>query len=158
VSTSLLRQDVAAHARGRFSRNQRRLARVVKWTTTQSTASAGETNVKDSSFHSVCRALGSHLGIDPERFRAAQHLSRDWGLDELDLNMIALRLEELEGIELSSVELSCVETVGQLVNLFRQRSRSLELESWMNQLDLALHSANRARERRWPARDRRATH
>jgi acyl carrier protein len=117
-----------------------------------------EKNVKDSSFHSVCSALGSHLGIDPERFRTSQHLSHDWALDALDLNVIALRIEQLEGVELSSVELHCVKTVGHLVNLVRQRKQSHELESWMNQLDHALHNANRARERRWRARDRRAAH
>ena len=114
--------------------------------------------MKDSSFHSVCSALGSHLGIDPERFRTSQHLSHDWALDALDLNVIALRIEQLEAVELSSVELRCVKTVGQLVNLVRQRKQSHELETWMNQLDHALHNANRARERRWRARDRRATH
>jgi acyl carrier protein len=114
--------------------------------------------VKDSSFHSVCSALGSHLGVDPERFRTSQHLSRDWALDALDLNVIALRIEQLESVELSSVELRCVKTVGQLINLVRQRKQSHELEAWMHQLDDTLHSASRARERRWRARDRRATH
>lgn len=103
--------------------------------------------MKDSSFHSVCSALGSHLEVDPERFRSAQHLTQDWGLDRLDLNVIALRLEQLEGVELSSAELECVHTVGHLVNLLRQRKQSLELETWMNELDQALRSGVRARMR-----------
>jgi hypothetical protein len=125
--------------------------------TTHSTASEGE-NVKDSSFHSVCRALGSHLGIDPERFRAAQHLSHDWALDALDLNVVALRIEQLEDVELSSVELGCVKTVGQLANLVRQRKQSHVMEHFLHELDHTLHHANRARERRWRARDRRAAY
>ena len=112
--------------------------------------------MKDSSFHSVRSAIGTHLGIDPERIRIGQRLDRDWGLDRLDLNVIALRLEQLEGIELTSIELQSVRTVGHLVNLLHQRKQSLELEAWMNQLDHALHTANRSRERRWRARDRRA--
>ncbi|HEX4355324.1 MAG TPA: acyl carrier protein, partial [Polyangiales bacterium] len=101
-----------------------------------------------TSFHSVCSALGSHLGIDPEHFRATQHLGKDWGLDQLDLNVIALQLEQLEGLELSNAELCCVKTVGQLVNLLRQRKQSLDLETWMNHLDAALREDRRMRERR----------
>ncbi|HEY2732898.1 MAG TPA: acyl carrier protein [Polyangiales bacterium] len=104
--------------------------------------------MKDTSFHSVCSALGSHLGIDPEHFRAAQHLGKDWGLDQLDLKVVALHIEQLEGIELSSAELRCVKTVGQLANLLRQRKQSLDLELWMNHLDAALREDRRSRERR----------
>jgi len=104
--------------------------------------------MNDSAFHSVCSALGSRLGIDRERFRASQHLARDWGLDQLDLNVVALHIEQLDGVELSSAELECVETVGQLVNLVRRRKRSLELETWMNELDRALRNGPSARELR----------
>jgi acyl carrier protein len=109
--------------------------------------------MQDSAFHAVCSALGSHLHVDQERFHADQHLVRDWGLDRLDLNVIALQLEQLEGIELSSTELECVHTVGQLANLLRQRKHSHALEVWMNELDRALRSGVRA-----GARRRRAAH
>jgi acyl carrier protein len=155
----VLRQDVAVRPRWTLARNHFRAPSVVQLNAHDAKHCVSRRkNVKDSSFHSVCSALGSHLGIDPERFRTSQHLSHDWALDALDLNVIALRIEQLEGVELSSVELGCVKTVGQLVNLVRQRKQSHELEAWMHQLDHALHNANRARERRWRARDRRAAH
>jgi len=111
--------------------------------------------MKDSAFQSVCSALSTHLGFDPDSFRSGQHLAKDWGLDRLDLNVIALNLEQLEGIELSSAELACVQTVGHLVNLLRQRKQSFELESWMQQLDGALQGGSRARRGRRDSREAR---
>lgn len=84
--------------------------------------------MKDPTYLSVRNTLAGYLEVHPSEVRPEQQLERDWGLDRVELNVIALRLEEHEDVELRSQDLEKVHTVGQLVSLVRAIRRRDELQ------------------------------
>lgn len=84
--------------------------------------------MNDPTYLSVRNTLARYLDVPPTEVRPEQQLERDWGIDRVELNVIALRLEEQEDVELRSRDLDDVHTVGQLVALVRATRRRDELE------------------------------
>ena len=64
--------------------------------------------------------LGRYLAMDPGRITAEMHLSRDLGLDALDLVLISVRLEEFEHVEVPVAAIATAETVADFVNAFHE--------------------------------------
>ncbi len=64
--------------------------------------------------------LGRYLAMDPGRITAEMHLSRDLGLDALDLVLISVRLEEFERVEVPVAAIATAETVADFVNAFHE--------------------------------------
>ena len=64
--------------------------------------------------------LGRYLAMDPGRITAEMHLSRDLGLDALDLVLISVRLEEFERVEVPVAAIATAETVADFVNSFHE--------------------------------------
>jgi acyl carrier protein len=62
----------------------------------------------------VVLALAAHLGVDALAVESRQDLEVDWGLDALDLALVALRLEDALEIEIPGSSLDTVRTVGDL--------------------------------------------
>ena len=73
-----------------------------------------------SSFSELVReAVARHLEVDEIEVSASQHLRRDWGLDPLDLVLIALAIEDRTQIEFPIERLEGAETVGDLARILR---------------------------------------
>jgi acyl carrier protein len=73
-----------------------------------------------SSFSELVRqAVALHLEVDEIEVRPSQHLRRDWGLDPLDLVLIALRIEDRTQIEFPIERLDGAETVGDITRILR---------------------------------------
>ena len=71
------------------------------------------------SMSSVVRvALANHLKCHPSMIRVGQRLERDLDLTPLELVLVALEVEELEGVHVPPSELTGLETVGDLLSLF----------------------------------------
>ena len=92
--------------------------------------------MKDQAYFSVCDTLATHLDVHPAEIRPEQNLRTEWGLDDIELNVIALRLEEREDIEIRVRDLETLHTVGQLMALVRAIGRRKELredrfEAWV---------------------------
>jgi acyl carrier protein len=68
----------------------------------------------------VRRAVAEHLDVEPGGIQAAHRFARDLELHPLDVVLIALRLEEVEGVELPIDRLDSVETVAELTKLLRR--------------------------------------
>jgi acyl carrier protein len=70
-------------------------------------------------------ALGMHFEVDLEGddIEPTESLRTDLGLDDLDILLIALRLEELGGIELDVAALAFVETVADLELMVHRANR-----------------------------------
>ena len=83
--------------------------------------------MKDPTFLSVRNTLAEFLNVQPAQVKPDQRLERDWGLDRVELNVVALRLEETEDLEIRGEELESVHTVGQLVALVRSIRRREEV-------------------------------
>jgi len=83
--------------------------------------------VKDPTYLSIRKTLAEYLSVQPAQVRPDQRLDREWGLDRTELSGLALRLEEVEDIEIRSEDLDAVQTVGQLVALVRSIRRREEL-------------------------------
>lgn len=83
--------------------------------------------MKDPTYLSVRNKLAEFLNVPPAHVRPDQRLDRDWGLDRVELNTFALRLEEAEEIEIRGDDLDDVLTVGQLVALVRSIRRREEI-------------------------------
>lgn len=64
-------------------------------------------------------ALALHLSVDPDRIEPEHRLEADLGLDPLDLVLVVLRLEEIEGAEFPVADLETVTTVADLVAVVR---------------------------------------
>lgn len=64
-------------------------------------------------------ALALHLDADVTDIQLDHRLERDLGLDPLDLVLVVLRLEEIEGGELPVADLESVMTVRDLVDVVR---------------------------------------
>jgi acyl carrier protein len=67
----------------------------------------------------VQQLLARRLGAAPERILGAHELTRDLGVDPLDLVLVALDLEEIEDGEFPIAELENIRTVDDLANLVR---------------------------------------
>ena len=83
--------------------------------------------MKDPTYFNVCDTLAAHLDVHPAEIRPEQNLRTDWGLDDIELNVIALRIEEREEIEIRVRDLEALHTVGQLIALVRSISRRKRL-------------------------------
>lgn len=82
--------------------------------------------MKDPAHQAVCNAFGRYFEVHPTCVLAHHHLRRDWGLDAIELSLIASEIEETAGVELDDAnEYSELETVGELVQLVRTRMRHL---------------------------------
>ena len=67
------------------------------------------------------RVMVNEFEIEPAEVRPEAHLTDDLGLDSVDAMVMALRLEEETGLELSDDELKGLETVASVVALVQQR-------------------------------------
>ena len=70
----------------------------------------------------VRSALALHLSVDPTAIELEHRLEADLGLDPLDLVLVVLRLEEIEGAEFPVADLETVTTVADLVSVVREWS------------------------------------
>jgi acyl carrier protein len=83
--------------------------------------------MKDQTYVSVCNLLAAYFEVSPAHVKPDQRLRRDWGVDTVELHVIALRIEEEEDVELRASDLESVDTVGQLVALVRAIRRRNQL-------------------------------
>jgi acyl carrier protein len=83
--------------------------------------------MKDQTYVSVCNTLAAYFEVSPAHVKPDQQLRRDWGVDSVELNVIALRIEEHEDVELRASDLENVDTVGQLIALVRAIRRRNQL-------------------------------
>jgi acyl carrier protein len=67
------------------------------------------------------RVIETEFEVHPGEVRPESHLIDDLGLDSVDAMVMALRLEEETGLELSDDELKGLETVASVVALVQQR-------------------------------------
>jgi acyl carrier protein len=67
------------------------------------------------SMSTMVRALlAHHLDRSADTIRDGHHLARDLDLTPLELVLVALDIEEAEGVQIAVEELAAVETVGDL--------------------------------------------
>jgi acyl carrier protein len=83
--------------------------------------------MKDQTYLTVCNTLAAYFEVEPVHVKPDQRLLDDWGLDPVELNLIALKIEAAEDVEIRSSDLENVETVGQLIALVRAIRRRNEL-------------------------------
>jgi acyl carrier protein len=83
--------------------------------------------MQDHIYLSVCHTLATYFEVNPAHVKPDQSLRRDWGVDPVELNVIAVRIEEREDVEIRANDLENVETVGQLIALVRAIRRRNEL-------------------------------
>jgi acyl carrier protein len=83
--------------------------------------------MKDHTYLTVCNTLAAYFEVNPGHVKPDQRLRRDWGVDSVELNVIALRIEEQEDVEIRARDLENVDTVGQLIGLVRAIRRRNEL-------------------------------
>jgi acyl carrier protein len=67
----------------------------------------------------VRSVVARHLQVAPATITARMHLVRELELDPLDLVLIAIRIEALEGVEFPIARLEGTVTVGDLVGIVR---------------------------------------
>jgi acyl carrier protein len=67
------------------------------------------------------RVMEAEFEVEAEVVRPESHLQADLGLDSVDAMVLALRVEEETGLELSDDELKELDTVGSVVALVHQR-------------------------------------
>jgi acyl carrier protein len=67
------------------------------------------------------RVIGKEFEVPADEIRAEAHLVEDLGLDSVDAMVLALRVEEETGLELSDDELKSLDTVASVVALVHQR-------------------------------------
>ena len=91
--------------------------------------------MRDSTHASVCSTVAAFFDVDPTHVKPDQWLRNDWGLDALELNVLALRIEQVEGVAIRTQDLDSVHTVGQLINLVRALRRKAELEQRAGQVE-----------------------
>jgi len=82
--------------------------------------------MKDQTYLTVCNTLATYFEVAPSHVKPEQRLRDDWGLDPVELNLIALRIEAVEDVEIRARELENIETVGQLIALVRAIRRRNE--------------------------------
>lgn len=83
--------------------------------------------MRDSTYASVCSTVAAYFDVDPTHVKPDQGLREEWGLDPVELDVLAHRIEQVEGIALRSHNLDTVRTVGQLINLVRALHRKAQL-------------------------------
>ena len=83
--------------------------------------------MRDSTHSSVCSTVAAYFDVDPTHVKPEQWLRSDWGLDTIELNVLATRIEQVEGVEIRTRDLDRVHTVGQLISLVRALHRRAEL-------------------------------
>jgi acyl carrier protein len=67
------------------------------------------------------RVIGREFEVPADEIRAGALLVEDLGLDSVDAMVLALRVEEETGLELSDDELKSLDTVASVVALVHQR-------------------------------------
>lgn len=67
------------------------------------------------------RVIGKEFEIPDEEIRPEARLNQDLGLDSVDAMILALRLEEETGVELSDDDLEALDTVASIVALVHPR-------------------------------------
>ncbi len=67
------------------------------------------------------RVIGKEFEVPADEIRAEALLVEDLGLDSVDAMVLALRVEEETGLELSDDELKSLDTVASVVTLVHQR-------------------------------------
>lgn len=78
-------------------------------------------------FHAVCNAFSRYFEVHPTQIQSHQDLRNDWGLNSLELEWLVQQIEATTGIELESYNpLPKLDTIGQLVRLFRAQDREKE--------------------------------
>ena len=80
--------------------------------------------MRDSTYASVCSTVAAYFDVDPTRVKPDQWLQEDWGLDAIELNVLAHRIEQVEGIALRGHGIDSVQTIGQLISLVRSLRRN----------------------------------
>jgi acyl carrier protein len=103
--------------------------------------------MKDHTYLSVVSTLAAYFEVHPAHVRPDQHLRRDWGVDPVELNVIALRIEAQEGVEIRAADLETVATVGQLIALVRAIRRRDELSEEITLVRDRSEDERRAKER-----------
>jgi acyl carrier protein len=83
--------------------------------------------MKDQTYSSVCTTLATYFDVHPSHVRPDQSLLRDWGVDPVELHVLASQIEEREDVEIRIGDLENVATVGQLIALVRAIRRRNEL-------------------------------
>jgi acyl carrier protein len=83
--------------------------------------------MRDSTYASVCSTVAAYFDVDPTHVKPEQWLRADWGLDAVELDVLAHRIEQVERIAVRGHGLDSVQTVGQLINLVRALHRKAEL-------------------------------
>ena len=73
----------------------------------------------------VRRSLARHLAIDPDTIELDHELLADLGLARVDVVLVILRLEEVEGVDMPFADVEAAETVRDLVALVRAWSRDV---------------------------------
>jgi acyl carrier protein len=67
------------------------------------------------------RVIGKEFEVPTDEIRGEARLVEDLGLDSVDAMVLALRVEEETGLELSDDELKSLDTVASVVALVHQR-------------------------------------
>ena len=75
--------------------------------------------MKSSLDEMVCEVVARHLDVEPRTIDLQKRVDRDLALDPLDLVLIAIRIEELSGIEFPIARLESVKKVGDLTQIVR---------------------------------------
>ncbi|HET6332788.1 MAG TPA: hypothetical protein VFG30_06220 [Polyangiales bacterium] len=83
--------------------------------------------MRDSTYASVCSTVAAYFDVDPTDVKPDQWLRDDWGLNASELDVLAHRVEQVEGIAVRGHGLDAVQTVGQLISLVRSLRRAAEL-------------------------------
>ena len=80
--------------------------------------------MKDRAHRVVCSAFANYLDVHPSYVQPHHHLLRDWGVDATEVGFIVRYIDDVAGIELDEpIELTNVDTVGDLAQSIRQRMR-----------------------------------
>ncbi|MDB4937523.1 MAG: hypothetical protein JWP87_4495 [Labilithrix sp.] len=109
--------------------------------------------MNESRYDVVIFTLADYLGVDPLAVEGRQRLDEDWGLDELDLAIVAFRLEDAFEIKIARHALDDVRIVADLEALVRRAPMLLDDELG---LGTSVRPALRETVRRSPRRARRS--
>jgi acyl carrier protein len=75
--------------------------------------------MNDACRETITLALAEHLDVDPLAIEGSQDLENDWGLDALDLVLLAIRIEDRLEIRVPLARLETARTVGDLERVVR---------------------------------------
>jgi acyl carrier protein len=85
--------------------------------------------MKYTSHETVTAALADHLDVDPLAIVGTQDLEDDWGLDALDLVLLALRVEDMLDVRVPLDALEGARTVADFARVVRGAERPTALEA-----------------------------